>query len=183
MRNAFLAVLLVFLSLPAFGQRRRSPIQASSYPRTAEISVKQAAEELANEKKGLENDIEILRNLKLADGALVDDMQPTNAIQKAWEHVTEAQRLEPREFAVRDGIIRARQKLEDARRSPTSADFGSLRESLRAVAIGPAARTVARNSRQLQEETLAWIKVQELIASQLRTLSEIATESLRVVEE
>jgi hypothetical protein len=40
-------------------------------------------------------------------------------------------------------------------------------------------RAVVRRASELQEDLLAWIKIQELIASHLRQLSEITYEGLR----
>ncbi|HVT43669.1 MAG TPA: hypothetical protein VMT00_04695 [Thermoanaerobaculia bacterium] len=145
---------------------------------TAEQALKQATEQLADRKKRFEGDLEVLRRLHAADKALVDSLQPSIAVQKAFEHVEEAERLAV-EFVVKQGIIRARQALEDARRSPASADFERLRSVLRTEALGPASRLVARNALGLEEEVLAWAKLQESISAHLRALSEIAAESLR----
>ena len=138
-------------------------------------------EQLANRKKIFERDLAVLQHLRTADNALADTMQPNNAIEKAFEEVQAAHRLDP-DFDVIQGVIKAERALEEARRSATTADFGHLRGIVRGEAGGPAARVVARNGTKLQEETLAWIKVQELISSHLRALSEIAADSLRAVQ-
>lgn len=154
--------------------RMRTPAQALN----AEQFVKQAAEELVAAKKIYDRDLEVLRHLQAADVALADTMQVNIAIQKAFEEVSEAKRLAP-EFLVRQGVIRIHQELEAARRSPVTADLSKLHMTLKDEAIGPASRLVVRNALAMEEETLGWIKVQELISQHLRSLSEIAGESLR----
>jgi hypothetical protein len=147
-----------------------------------EIAIKQAAERLADEKKGYERDVAVLRHLRLADAALADAMQPSNALQKAFEEVDAARGLDP-DFLVVQGVIRMHDELDAARRSPQAADFGRLRSLLRSEALNPAARVTVRNALHLQEETLAWLKVQQLITDHLRALSEISGNSLRASEE
>src|SRR6266403_753307 len=93
-----------------------SPIVAQTLPRarmprptmtaeTAESAVKQAAEQLVGVKKICERDIGVLAHLRAADDALADAMQPTNAVQKAFEEVGAAKGLGP-EFFVMQGVIR-----------------------------------------------------------------------------
>ena len=142
------------------------------------MAVKQSMEMLAAVRKTVERDAEVLGHLRAADDALVDNMQPSNAIQKAYEEVEKAKSLGP-EFNVMQGVIKAERELEGARRSPVSADFGHLRSVLRDEALGPATRLVVRNAQRLQEETVAWLRVQELIAGHVRALSEIASSSLQ----
>jgi len=148
----------------------------------AEMAVKQAAEQLADEKKGFERDVAVLRHLRTADAALADSMQPENSLQKAFEEVTAAKSLGP-DFLVAQGVIRVHHELENARRSPGATDFGHLRTVLRSEALVPASRVMVRNALRLEEETLSWLKVQQLIAEHLRTLSEISSTSLRASEE
>jgi hypothetical protein len=81
------------------------------------------------------------------------------------------------------GVTRSRQELEAARRSPGTADFDRLRGILQREAMGPAVRVVLRNGVALQEETMIWFKVQELITGHLRVLSEITAESLRASQQ
>lgn len=148
---------------------------------TAEMAVKSALEQLAVDKKLFERDIQVLVHLHQADDALSDTMQPANAIQKAYDHVGKAKSLEP-EFLVMQGVIKIHQELESARRSAGMADFGRLRTILR-EAEGPAARVAARNALMLEEEILAWMKVQELISQHVRSVSEIVGESLRAAQQ
>jgi hypothetical protein len=145
---------------------------------TAESAIKQAMDQLAGEKKVFDRDVDVLRHLRASDDALNDPMQPHNAVQKAYEEVEAAKALNP-EFLVLQGTIKAERELELARQSPASTDFGRLRGIIRSEAIGAAARLVARNGARLQEDTLAWLKVQELISSHLRVVAEISAESLR----
>jgi len=93
-----------------------------------------------------------------------------------------AKALRP-EFATMQGVIKAQEELENARRSPASADFGRLRASIRSEAIAPAVKVVARNGLRLQEETLSWLKVQELIATHLRTVAELTGDNLRAAQQ
>lgn len=81
------------------------------------------------------------------------------------------------------GLSRVRRGLEEARRSPATADFGRLRSLVQEQALGPSSRLVVRNATRLQEEMLAWIQVQELIAMHLKNLAEITCESLRASDE
>ena len=148
----------------------------------AETAVKQAMDQLVAQKKIYDRDLEVLQHLKNADAALTDPMQPNNAIQKAFDEVDTAKGLTS-DFIVTQGVIKASSALEDARRSPVSADFGQLRTIVRTEAIGPASRVVARNGSRLQDETLAWIRVQELISSHLRSLAEIGAQSLRAAQQ
>ena len=188
MRRLLLLIVLAFASATALAQtsppRNRPPVpgfRPGPAVQSAEMAVKQAVEQLANVRKGIERDVEVLNRLRTADDALVDNMQPSNAIQKAYEQVEEAKRLGP-DFTVMQGVIKIERELEAARRSPLGADFGHLRSILRDEALGPASRVVARNALRLQEETLAWMKIQELIATHVRTLSEIAGDSLRAAQ-
>jgi hypothetical protein len=109
-------------------------------------------------------------------------MQPANALQKATDELNEAKRLMP-DFTVVQGVIRVQNALEDAGRSPAGADFGHLRSLLRTEALNPASRVVVRNALRLQEETVAWLKIQQLIADHLHTLTDLASESLKASEE
>ncbi len=188
MRTAAANLLLVLCSIPLLGQpgppsQRGIRFMPPRGPQagTAEMAIKQAIEQLGNEKKLYDRDLEVLRHLRGADEALTDAMQPLTAVQKAYEEVGAAKALRP-ELPVMQGIIKSQEELENARRSPLSADFGRLRAALRSQAIGPAARIVARNGLRLQDEALSWLKVQELIAVHLRTLAEITGESLRAAQ-
>jgi hypothetical protein len=184
MRSMLAAILLCSVSLPVIAQSatpRRTPPrpqQRSPHALGAEMSIKQAMEQLGEVRKRYERDLEVLRRLNAADDALVDPMQPHNAVEKAWEDV-DAAKAHVSDFTTRQGIVRMQKELEDARRSPTSADFGRLRALLRSEALAPATRTVATNGAAMQDELLSWIKVQELITAHLRSMSEISAESLR----
>ena len=160
------------------GPRGPRPSQSADL---AEGAVKMAMQQLVDSKKISERDIAVLTHLRAADDALADPMQPTNALQKAYEEVGAAKSLSP-EFFVMQGVIKSERVLEDARRSPMTADFGHARSVLRDDAIGPASRVVVRNALRLEDETLAWLRVQQLIADHLRSLSEISNQSLRAAE-
>lgn len=182
MRRALVVLAAVLTCAVVVAQRPPRGARPSQRALTAEGAVKQAMEQLGEEKKVLERDLQALAHLRTADKALTDPMQPSVAVQKAFEEVSEAARLNSDPF-VGNGLIRVRQALEEARRSPGSADFGRLRSVLRREAIGPSSRLVVTKATALQDETVAWIRVQELIAMHLRTLSELTGESLRASQE
>lgn len=173
-----IAVLALSPHLEAQQPQPHRPPRFSPTATGAENAVKNAMQQFAQEKKAFERDIEVLRQLRLADDALVDPMQPATALQKAHEHAARAKDLAV-EFAVKQGVIKAEQEIASAKRSPGMADFARLRSVLRTEAIGPASRLVARNALRLEEDILAWLKVQESIAQHLRSLSDVAGESLR----
>ena len=184
MRMTMLPVL-VLVTMPLLAQtpsRRIVRFPPNRQADFAETAIKQAMDQFANEKKIFERDISVLQHLHAADDALGDTMQPNNAIEKAFEEVQAAYRLDP-EFVVKQGVLSASHELEDARRSPATADFGRLRTTIRHDALVPAASVAARNGTALQESVLSWIKVQELISSHLRALSETAADSLRAVQQ
>jgi len=185
MRRLFVVLMLLAAPLLAQTRERRPPVGYRTPPnlgaQSAEAAVKQAMEQLVTMKKVVDRDIEVLTHLRAADAALVDNMQPTVSIQKAYEEVEKAKALNP-EFNVMQGVIKNERELEGARRSPIGADFGHLRTILRDEALGPASRVVVREALRLQEETAAWMKVQELIAAHVRALSDIASDSLRAAQ-
>lgn len=178
-----LALSLALLAAPLLAQPqpRRLPRNASR-PDAMEIAIRNAIEQFAMEKKAIERDTAVLRHLRAADAALADAMQPGNAIQKAYEEVDAAHGLGP-DFTVVQGVITARDALEAARRSPGATDFDHLRGLLRKEAIGPAVRLVVRNSLRLQDETVAWLKVEQLIGDHLHALSEASSDALRATDE
>lgn len=154
----------------------------SSGVQSAEMAVRQAAERLGNTRKAIEQGLKVLSHIRNSDNALVDPMQPGIAVQKAFEEMAEAERLNG-DPVLASGLIRARQRLDEARKSPATADFGRLRAIIRDEALGPASRMVVRSATILQEETLAWIAVQEMIATHLKSLAEITGESLRAAQQ
>jgi hypothetical protein len=176
MRKLF---LLIVVAASAFPQTRVRPPGPAVF--NAEMAIKQAVEAAGTQRKAIDRDLEVLVHLRAADVALTDPMQPSNAVQKAYEEVDKAKSLQP-EFNVFQGVIKVERELENARLSPMGADFGRLRALLAEHALGPASRVVTRNALRLQEETLAWLKVQELISAHVRGMTEIAGESLRAVE-
>lgn len=177
------ALLLALVATQSIAQTPvRRPVRSNRTADAAEAAVKQAVDQLASDKKVVDRDLEVLRHVRAADNALADTMQPSNAIQKAFEEVDAARRLGP-EFTVAQGLIRASQRLDEARKSPGMADFSKLRETLRTEALGPASRAAVRNALRLHEETIAWLRVQQLISDHLRNLSEITGESLRATEQ
>jgi len=176
--------LVVAAAIPLVAQTpppRRLPRMA---PRgdAMELAIRAATEQFANEKKLIERDTAVLRHLRGAGTALADAMQPANSLEKAYEEVSEAKRVGP-DFTVMQGVIKVQQALEDARRSPGAADFDRLRGLLRTEALTPAVRVVVRNSLRLQEETVAWLKVEQLIGDYLRAVSDLSSDGLRATEE
>jgi hypothetical protein len=183
MRKFVLAVIAVIVPLFVIAQPQRPRPNPGATRRAAgaEAAIREAMQQLGAEKKIFERDLEVLAKLRAADQALIDTMQPSVSIQKAFEEVGAA-KMQGADFVVMQGITRAEQELEAARRSPGTADFGRLRATLRREALGPASRVVVANALRLEDETLAWIKVQEMITSHQRALSEITSESLRAAE-
>lgn len=182
MRRVAIAILAM-ASFPMLAQvppRERGP-RPQFRADAAEAAVKQSSEALVLFKKTSDRDLEVLRHLRAADAALTDPMQPNTAVQKAYEEIDAAARLQP-EFLVMQGVNRAQREVEAARRSPMSADFGRLRAVVH-EAVVPASRVVVRNAMRLEEEALAWLKVQQLIGDHLRSLSEIASQSLRASDQ
>ncbi|HEX6100530.1 MAG TPA: hypothetical protein VF432_29715 [Thermoanaerobaculia bacterium] len=186
MRRMF--VVLLVLSVPMFvpigltAQRRPPRMSITDGPLSADAVLKQSIEHLGIEKKNMDRDLQVLARIRAADRALTDPMQPSVAVEKAFEEISEAERLNA-DFYVQQGIIRVRQEMAAARRSPASADFGRLAALIREHALGPASRVVVRNAIRLQEETLGWIAVQEKIATHLKMLAEITGESLRASDQ
>ena len=175
-------VLVLLVSATALAQRppRRAPVPQGAL--TAEMAVKQATEKLGNDRKAIELQLKVLAHIRASDRALTDPMQPTIAVEKAFEQISEAERLNM-DFLLRQGLIKSRQEIDSARKSPMSADFGRLRSILRGEALGPASRLVVRTATALHEETVAWLAVQELIGSHLKSLADITGESLRAAQE
>jgi hypothetical protein len=184
MRRFAIALSLVTVAGSIAAQPSPRPMRGPRPSMTADIAegaVKQAMQQLGEIKKISERDIGVLTHLRAADDALTDAMQPANAIQKAYEEVGAAKALGP-EFFVMQGVIKSERVLEDARRSPMSADFGHTRSVLRDEALGPASRVAVRDALRLEDEMLAWLRVQQLIAEHLRSISEISNQSLRATE-
>ena len=185
MRRIGLAVSIAMISfaLPAQTPPRVMRTPRSSFASdSAEGAVKQAMEQLGAFKKICDRDLEVLAHLRAADKALVDPMQPSNAIQKAFDEVEAAKVLGP-DFLVAQGVAHVERDLESARRSPMTADFGRLRSILRDEAVAPASRVAIRDAQRLQDESLAWLRIQQLIAEHLRILSEISNAALRASEQ
>ena len=186
MRTIVTFLLAVVATVPLLAQTPPLPrrvIPRGGFPSDgAAAAVKIAIEQLTNQKKQYDRDIEVLKHIRAADSALVDPSQPMNALQKAFEEIEKAIALVP-DFVVMQGLVKTRQLFEDARRSPGAADFGRLRALLTQLAERPATRVVVGNVSRLEEDILSWLKVQEAISVHLRTLSEIAGENLRVSQE
>jgi hypothetical protein len=182
MRRLFVVLALTLVSTSLHAQRRHPRIPISDGAASAEGALKQSMDRLVAEKKSMDRDLQVLAHIRGADRALTDPMQPTIALEKAHEEISEAERLNT-DFLVGQGLIRVRQGVDDARRSPAAADFGRLRALIQDQALGPSSRLVVRNATRLQEETLAWIQVQELIAAHLKNLAQITGESLRASDQ
>jgi hypothetical protein len=148
----------------------------------AEMAVKGAMERLANDRKAIELALKVLGHIRAADRALIDPMQPTIAVQKSFEEISEAERLNVNPYLA-VGIIRTRQAIDNARKSPATADFGQLRSVLREYALGPVQRDVVRVASALHDETVQWLAVQELIGAHLKSLADITAQSLRAANE
>ena len=186
MRRLSAVLVVMVASVLVLAQAQQAPRRRTTPPsvraHAAELPVKQAAEQLAAEKKVIERDLQVLAHLRDADAALADPMQPSVAVEKAHEHIQKAESLNT-DFLVQQGLIRTRQEIDSARRSPASADFGRLRSILREHALGPSSRLAVRNAARLHEETIAWMAVQEQISAHLRALTNITGESLRASQQ
>lgn len=183
MRAPIASLALLLLTAPLVAQPARTIRRPPPRAESAESIVKQAAEQLVEDKKVYDRDVAVLRHLQNADEALTDDMQRANAIQKAFEEVGKARQLGSSSVVVGQGLIKMTNELESARRSFATADFGRLRSLLREHALGPASRVAMANALKVEEEMLAWLKVQELVSVHLRQMAEISGESLRASQE
>src|SRR6266571_2879483 len=140
MRHTALALMLM-TSLPLFAQKR--PVRTSTFADLAERAIKQATEEFTAVKKICDRDIDVLQHVRTADAALVDPMQPFNAVQKATDEVNIAvgleqdRRIGPPEFTVLQGLLKIQHELASAKLSPMTADFGHLRAVVRESGLGP----------------------------------------------
>lgn len=181
MRRNLIVFVLLFVSTAAFAQGSRRRMPATGPAVSAQGMVKEAMERLGDERKEYERDLKVLNHIRNSDKALVDPMQPTVALEKSHDQIAEAERLNT-DFFLAQAIIKARQEVDEARRSPGSADFERLRARIR-EALGISSRLVVRNALHLQEETMAWISVQELIATHLKLLADITGESLRASDQ
>ena len=175
--------LLAIVSMPLLAQTPRRVSRSLVGVDSAETAIKQAVDRLGNERRSFDRDIEVLRHLRAADDALADTMQPQNAIQKSFEEVSAAEKAGSSEFVITQGLIRTRETLDEARKSPAMADIGRLRGVIRSEALGPASRVAVRNASRLQDETVAWIRIQTLISDHLRNLSDVTSATLRGVEQ
>lgn len=174
------AITLVILTSVCLSAQPRGRRVTSHNAQTGgvETLVKDAAMRLAEQKKAIDRDLHVLAELRTADDALTDPMQPSVSVQKALDHVSKAETFVS-DFHTLQGVTRVRQQLEAAKRSPAAADFGRLRAILQSEAIGPASRIVAQDGAKLTEESVAWLAAQELIVGHLRQLTETAAECLR----
>jgi hypothetical protein len=181
------AIALSIATLAGIPIAAQAPPRVVRAPRSsmtadmAEVAVKQAMEQLVALKKTCERDIGVLTHLRAADDGLADPMQPAIVLQKAYDEVDAAKTMGP-EFFVMQGVVKSERVLEDALRSPMTADFGHLRSVLRDDALGPASRVAVRDALRLEDEALGWLKVQQLIADHLRSIAEISSQSLRAAE-
>jgi predicted naringenin-chalcone synthase len=182
MRKAFVVFGTLFFCATVLAQRPPRRALPSQSVQQAEMAVKGAMERFGNERKAIEVMLQVHAHIRSADRALVDPMQPAIAVQKAFEEMSEAERKNT-DFLLEQGLIESRQQLDAARRSPSSADFGRLRGILREEAIGPSSRAVVRAATSLQQETMAWIALQELIAAHMKALAEVTGEGLRAAQE
>jgi hypothetical protein len=182
MRHVGLAFLLV--SMPLFAQTKivRPARPATFLADNAESALKQAMDQFGALKQACERDVSVLAHVRAADAALTDPMQPSNAVQKAWEELETAKQQQP-DFVVYQGIVKAEREVENAKLSPMTADFPHLRVVLRDNALGPAARVVVRDASSLQAESMAWLHVQQLIGDHVRALSEVTAAALKASDQ
>jgi hypothetical protein len=178
-------VMLLGLSSSLFAQAppRVRPTRTPGFVANVEAIVKQAQEEFGASKSVYQRDIGVLEHVRAADTALIDPMQPSNAIQKAYEELDTAKSLGSSDYYVQNGIIRAQHEVENARLSPATADFGHIRSVLAEHAVGPASRLVAREGAALQEQVLAWLRIEQLITDHLHDLSELSNQALRAAQQ
>lgn len=190
MRRLGVALSIAIAALPLLAQeqpiRRPRTLRPSMTAPAVDAALKQASEQLAASKKICDRDVDVLGHLRVADRALIDPMQPENAVQKAYEEVEAAKTAEnsvpPPAFVVLQGLVSAERELESARRSPATTDFPHLRSVLRDAALMPASRVVTRDALDLQDEMRAWLRVQQAVADYVKVLADISSESLRASE-
>jgi len=189
MRNAAAVIAIMIAGTLLAQPSPRRPPRATPFADSAESAIKQANEQLTALKKLCERDIAVLQHVRLADAALADPMQPFNSVQKAKDEMVTARKLEEStpgvmpDFLVVQGITKVQHELDSAGMSPATADFGRLRSVLRTEALGPASRSAIRDTSSLQDELLAWLRVQQLIGDYVKTLSEISGQTLRASEQ
>ena len=97
MHRVVASFVFVALACPLFAQNipnRQNP-RTTSRVMYAESAIKQAMEALVEERKIYERDVAVLREIRQADDALTDPMQPSNAIQKAYDHIDKAKTFMP----------------------------------------------------------------------------------------
>ena len=180
------AFVALTISLPMLAQTPppRRVIRPGPIPfvDNAESAIKQAADALANTKRIVDRDVAVVEHLRAADAALIDPMQPNNAVQKAYDEVNAAASPIP-DFLVYQGIQKMQHELESARRSPMTADFPHLRSIMANDALGPARRVAVRDAIRIEDELLAWLRVQQMISDHVKTLSEISSQTLRASEQ
>lgn len=190
MLRRFFALGLVLASLNVHAQSGRTHVRRQTQ-RTYDVSqietiVKDASRRLAEQKKIVDADLEVLALLRAADVALTDPMQPNVALQKAIDHVDKAQTIIPfhqENHWVRQGLISMDRALDDAKRSPGAADFGRLRFLLHRDCVAPAARVAIKHSSSLQQELASWIVAQEWITAHLQLLQQVSAEAILAAQE
>lgn len=182
MRRICVCLAVAAVALPLLAQTPSKPrppyVQPLVRAEAIEGAIKQASTQLEQFRKVFENDIEILAHIRASDAALADAMQPMTSVETAWKEMNEANRLNP-PFEVGQGVAKSLQLLDDARRSPTSADFGHIRSVIREWALGPASRRVVANAQRLEDSMTEWIKIQQMIGDHVRLMNDIAGRSLR----
>ncbi len=182
MRNTAV-VLWILTSVFAFAQPApvRRVASQSANAMNAEAAVREAARMFGEQKKSIDRDLQTLASLRAASVALTDPMQPSVSLEKALDATSKAESLTT-SFVVKQGIIRARQAMENANRSPGSADFERLRAILQSEAIAPATRVATAHGLQLHEQMTEWLAVQELINAHLRQVADTTAEALRAAQ-
>lgn len=182
MRVVVCLIVVLHTAVAVAQPRQPRRMQLRGAAERAEMVVKDAAEELTRASEIYERDVKVLAHLRAAQKALADAMQPSAAIEKAWDHTSKAAGLVSSDpGAVGQMTLRAHAAVENARRSPGTADFDRLRSMVQ-DAIDPAARVAAANALELEDQILDWIKVQQMISNHLRRMSEIAGDSLRAAQ-
>lgn len=181
-----IAVLFLALASSVAAQESDAPparpARISPRAHAVEVAIARAVEQFAHAREAAERNVKVLAHLRAADDALADPMQPHVAIESAWRDVNKAYDLKP-DILVQEGVIRLRNELESARRSPTTTDFGRLRSLLRTEAMGPASRVASRHAARLQEELLAWFAVHDLVGAHLQSIGRAAGESLQAAQQ
>lgn len=124
-------ILLLCIALPAFGQVR----PPHRFPPEWNVALPAYEQRVRDLSAGIKRDAFIVAKITLAMSALTDDMQKMSAIQKAHDHIVEAQvragQDPPASPNTQLTLSRMEEALKRAREQGTMADLDALRPLMR----------------------------------------------------